>query len=237
MDWDGEGPEPVEKTLFVYDRDNTWADFSETGVFLARYLYGPKIDELLAHFRPTDGIAWYLTDHLGTVCDLISPAGALINHIAYNSFGGIFLQTNPITGDRFLFTGREWDLELRLYYFRARFFDPSLGRFTSYDPLGFTGGDLNLNRYIFNNPINFRDPTGKGFIGAAWLYSRQIAQRTYYYFGLLGICVTRILFYLSERFQPVMSAIGQIGRLVFGSGRATIYGLVFVYCVFTTSPL
>ena len=47
-----------------------------------------------------------------------------------------------------------------LYYYRARYYDPKTGRFLSRDPIGFAGGDVNLYRYVRNNPINFRDPYG-----------------------------------------------------------------------------
>jgi uncharacterized protein RhaS with RHS repeats len=45
-------------------------------------------------------------------------------------------------------------------YYRARWYDPQVGRFISEDPIGFDGGDLNLYGYVVNNPANFRDPTG-----------------------------------------------------------------------------
>ena len=59
------------------------------------------------------------------------------------------------------FTGREWDKETGLYYYRARYYDPKGGRFISKDPIGFAGGDVNLYRYVQNNSINRIDPTGE----------------------------------------------------------------------------
>lgn len=58
------------------------------------------------------------------------------------------------------FTGREWDKETGLYYYRARYYDPMEGRFISKDPLSFAGGDVNLYGYVQNNPINWIDPWG-----------------------------------------------------------------------------
>ena len=58
------------------------------------------------------------------------------------------------------FTGREWDKETGLYYYRARYYDPKGGRFIGKDPIGFNGGDVNLYRYVSNNPVNWRDPSG-----------------------------------------------------------------------------
>lgn len=58
------------------------------------------------------------------------------------------------------YTGREWDFETGLYYYRARYYDPSIGRFISEDPIGFSGEDTNLYRYVENSPTNKIDPLG-----------------------------------------------------------------------------
>jgi RHS repeat-associated protein len=71
----------------------------------------------------------------------------------------------------FTYTGREWEPEVRMYFFRARFMDPRLGRFISQDPIGFDGG-LNGYAYVGNNPVNFTDPAGLvrwGALGSATL--------------------------------------------------------------------
>jgi len=57
------------------------------------------------------------------------------------------------------FTGREWDPETGLYYYRARYFDPDLGRFISEDPAGHSA-DSNFFVYVGNNPLNWSDPFG-----------------------------------------------------------------------------
>jgi RHS repeat-associated protein len=57
------------------------------------------------------------------------------------------------------FTGREWDPEVQLYYYRARYYDPKPGRFVSEDPLRFIAGN-NFYTYVENNPINHVDPLG-----------------------------------------------------------------------------
>jgi len=61
---------------------------------------------------------------------------------------------------RYTYTGREYDSDTRLYYYRARFYDPHIGRFVSEDPIGFGGGDVNLYSYVGNNGLNYLDPFG-----------------------------------------------------------------------------
>lgn len=68
--------------------------------------------------------------------------------------------TSKQTFSPYTYTGREWDKETGLYYYRARYYDPMEGRFIQKDPIGFRGGDVNLFAYTSNNPINYTDPLG-----------------------------------------------------------------------------
>jgi RHS repeat-associated protein len=161
IDADGEGLQAAQTTRFVYDSDHVWADFDQNGTIKARYLYGDNVDQLLARYRPGEGTAWYLTDHLGTVRDIVNAAGSLIDHIDYDSFGRILAETNVLFGDRYKFTGREFISESGLYYYRARWYNPATGRFLSTDPIGFSAGDANLYRYVANSPLGAVDPSGQ----------------------------------------------------------------------------
>lgn len=161
----------------VYNGDNAWADANGMGID-AHYLFGNGIDELLARQREGEGAVFYLTDRLGTVRDLANALGSLVNHVEYGSFGSVVVQSNAAAGDRYLFTGREYDLESGLYYYRARHFDPTVGRFTSRDPLVFDSGDLNLYRFVSNSPLEYTDPTGRSFVGNVILRSYAFAVVT-----------------------------------------------------------
>ena len=97
---------------------------------------------------------------MGTVRDVLDASGAIANQLTYDTYGRILSQSNPAFGDRFAFTGREWDEAAQLYYYRARFYDPVNGRFLSQDPIRFAAGDTNLYRYVSNNPLDFTDPSG-----------------------------------------------------------------------------
>jgi RHS repeat-associated protein len=67
---------------------------------------------------------------------------------------------NSVFGNRFLFTGREWLSDLRIYDYRHRHYQPELGRFLQPDPKQFEANDYNLYRYCHNDPVNKSDPTG-----------------------------------------------------------------------------
>ncbi len=129
----------------------------------SRYLYSNTIDEVLARLEDDQGIqdlAWYLADRLGSVRQQVQADGTVLNQITYDSFGNILSETNPAEGDRFKYTGREYDDLTGLYYYRARWYDAGTGKFLSEDPLGFAAGDYNLSRYVGNDPLNSLDPSG-----------------------------------------------------------------------------
>jgi RHS repeat-associated protein len=144
----------------VFDGVNPYMDFDGDGLLKTRYLYGPGIDELFARIGSGEDPQWYLVDRLGSVRQIADASGAVLDEITYDSFGGILSETNPAQGDRFKFTGREFSPELGIYYYRARWYDPSSGRFISQDPIGFSAGDPNLYRYVGNAPGDATDPEG-----------------------------------------------------------------------------
>lgn len=169
IDVDGAGPQPAGTSHTIYDGENAWADFDAAGNVTARYLFGQELDSNVARWRPATvggapqtfaGTAWHLTDHLGSVRDIVDAAGSVIDHVEYDSFGNILSESSPSAGDRFKFTGREWLPSLDLYHYRARFYNPANGLFLSQDPIGFAAGDANLQRYVGNNPTTFTDPLG-----------------------------------------------------------------------------
>ena len=155
------------QTWVVWDGQNPYADFNGSGALQKRYLYGPAVDQILARTNSGGATAWYLTDRLGTVRDIVNTAGAVIDHLAYDSFGTVLSESSPSNGDRYKFTAREYDAATGQYFYRARYYDPATGRFTRPDPKGFGAEDADLYRYVGNNPTNLTDPAGTDWWGAA----------------------------------------------------------------------
>ena len=98
---------------------------------------------------------------------LTAANGTLAEQNEYDAFGRPYFfnaagqaQTASNYGNRFLFTGREYLPELKLYDYRNRMYQPELGRFLQPDPVQFAAGDYNLYRYCHNDPVNTSDPTG-----------------------------------------------------------------------------
>jgi RHS repeat-associated protein len=169
VDADGVGPGVEKTTHFVYDRDDVLLDFvdadgsgtSASPTLAQRYLHGPAVDQILAQQDAAGNVFWMLTDHLGTVRDLVNNSGVVANHLKYDSYGNVISETNSLVDTRYQFTGREYDAQTALYYYRARYYGAEIGRWTAIDPIGFDGGDSNLYAYVGNEPVNRVDPQGQ----------------------------------------------------------------------------
>ncbi|WP_017324313.1 RHS repeat domain-containing protein [Synechococcus sp. PCC 7336] len=160
VDPDGGGVLATQTERYVYDGEHIALVFDGQGNLTYRYLHGPAIDQVLAQEDAGGEVLWALTDHQGTVKDLLDSDGTLVNHISYDSFGNITGESNPDVEFRFGYTGREFDEETGNYYYRARYYDPSIGQFISQDPLSFGASDANLYRYVGNSVVNLTDPSG-----------------------------------------------------------------------------
>ena len=133
------------------------------------FIYEPGIDRPLASIDGTSGVATYFhQDALGSIIGLTDSAGVLIEEYRYDAWGavtvvqaGVVQPDTTVPQSRFLFTGREFDAVTGLYHYRARAYSPKLGRFLQLDPIDFDGNDLNIYRYVANNPINLTDPSGE----------------------------------------------------------------------------
>jgi RHS repeat-associated protein len=140
---------------YVYDGQDVIRDLNANGSVATDYLNGPGIDNKIRQTNAANGSLYYTGDHLGSTQALTDASGNVVEQIAYDSFGN---GGSALT--RYGYTGREHDPVTNLMYYRARFYDPQVGRFISEDPIGFGGLDVNLYGYVHNNPLHFNDPSG-----------------------------------------------------------------------------
>ena len=101
------------------------------------------------------------------VTALFDNSGTVVERYAYDPFGqatvldaGWNVLTSSAFGWLYLHQGGRFDATSGLYHFRHRDYSPTLGRWTSLDPLRYDAGDVNLYRYVGNTPITFIDPLG-----------------------------------------------------------------------------
>jgi RHS repeat-associated protein len=158
--------------LYVYDQTSLLAEYSDTGLQVAKYDYGP--DRLISLERSGQR-RYYLFDALRSVTNITDEAGLTQASYHLDAWGNFRIPSELNSSDaaasknRFAFTGYLWDQETSLYYAKARFYDPEVGRFTSQDSfLGEINDPPSLHRYFYANanPTRYIDPTGHQSIGA-----------------------------------------------------------------------
>jgi RHS repeat-associated protein len=148
---------PTFTSIFAYDGDNLVETTNSSGGVVARYTQTQNIDEPLAELR-SSGTSYYEADGLGSITSLTSAAGAVANSYTYDSYGNLTASSGSVSNP-FSYTGREFDTETGLYYYRDRYYDQASGRFISEDPARF-GGGATFYEYTGNDPTLFVDPTG-----------------------------------------------------------------------------
>jgi RHS repeat-associated protein len=126
------------------------------GATTLEYIHGPGVDEPLAQEDPAGALTYYHADGLGSVVRRTNQAGVVVHEYRYDAWGNI---ETGASEPGYSFTGREWDPEIGLYYYRARYYDPRIGRFISEDPTRYRGG-LNYYTYVKSRPIDRFDPLG-----------------------------------------------------------------------------
>ena len=146
-----------QTTRYVYDGEDILLEYDGSNVLQARYTHGPTADEPIAITRAGQTY-FYHADGLGTITELTDSAGAIAKAYAYDGYGNV-LDAPGSVEQPYAYTGRELDPESGLYYYRARYYDPNIGRFLQQDPIKLFGG-MNLYRYVRDNPANGTDSSG-----------------------------------------------------------------------------
>ena len=172
------GTSTVQTKHFVYENGQIVLEFEGDGTtsqLTHRYLWGSQVDQLVSDEQvstPTAAgtVLWALTDNLGTVRDLAqidaqSGVTTVVNHRVYSAYGELVSQTDASKSCLIGFTGRPVSEATGLQNNLERWYDAKTGEWASEDPIGFKGGDTNLERYVLNQATTATDPSGLSIAG------------------------------------------------------------------------
>jgi len=154
-------------TRYYYDGANIIAEgtVSSNGTVVpkASYLYGTQglIMSEDESSMNKDKFYYVMNGH-GDVFELRNSLGDVVQSYTYDLWGNPEATNSGIT-QPFLYSGEYWDATIGLQYLRARWYDPSVGRFITKDTYeGELNNPLTLNlyTYVHNNPLRYIDPSG-----------------------------------------------------------------------------
>jgi RHS repeat-associated protein len=148
-------------TTWAYDGEDILRE--TRGTVTTTYIHGSGIDEPLAKVDAAGNTTYLHADGLGSIVKETNSVGEVVLTRQYDAWGNLEAGADQ---PGYAFTGREWDPEINLYYYRARYYDPKVGRFIGEDPIRFAAG-VNFYPYAANAPADFTDPSGLSAEGAA----------------------------------------------------------------------
>jgi RHS repeat-associated protein len=109
-----------------------------------------------------NGLFQLLGDHLGGTNIVANPSGIMLHELRYRAWGEIRYPTTPTANTDYRYTGQRQETALGLYYYRARWYDPALGRFAQADTItvGLSAHAWDHYGYVQQNPLRYNDPSG-----------------------------------------------------------------------------
>jgi RHS repeat-associated protein len=142
------------------------AELDGAGNVLSRFVYATRGN--VPDYMVKNGVVYrIISDHLGSPRVIVDAwSGEIVQKMSFDEFGNILEDSNP-GFQPFGFGGGLYDSLTNKIRFYARDYDPVTGRWIAKDAIWFSGGDVNLYRYVFNDPVNFIDPFGKNAFGAS----------------------------------------------------------------------
>nr|VFK56049.1 MAG: RHS repeat-associated core domain-containing protein [Candidatus Kentron sp. TUN] len=238
---------PQGTSHYLLQAEHLEAIYDDNDRLEAKYLRGVVVDEIVNGYEYPDAgnqktrvnLSFH-HDHNKSVVGLSAHEGSIIKTIGYEAFGDVAGSTGT-SDNRLRYTGREQDADTGLYYYRARYYDPAVGRFLTEDPLGFQAG-INFYRYVENNPVNFNDPSGMivphliggavnaaAGIGVNIIGNQPITPKgviTDFVIGMAGVGIASKFAHLSKFAQLGTGAITSSGLFVAGEAAKNTVGIV-----------
>jgi len=151
-------------TTYIYNNNKVIQEY-ENNSLTNSYIYASYIDDPIAYIY-NNNTYYYVKDRQYSIQAITDSLGNIVESYSYNSFGimtmknssqNVIAQSN--VNNTITFTGRRYDAESGLYYYRNRMYSAQLGRFISKDPKGYVDG-MNLYAYVKNNPLKYLDAFG-----------------------------------------------------------------------------
>jgi len=229
---------------YVYDLSGYLvAEAKNSSTITANYVWGP--DRVLAKKETGGGEYYYLYNGHGDVVQIVDRNGNVVNNYKYDEWGNI-LESNETISNPFKYAGEVYDEETGLYYLRARYYDPALGRFTNEDTVeGQVNNPLSMNlyTYCYNNPLLYTDPTGNTprdfFTGLAnalddnitsgalrWVLGKMLnVNQSYQYDNAVDYYAGRVtgdILSMVGGSSSIVSGLGTIVASVLGGGAITV---------------
>ena len=162
LDYDAKGRLAEENSAngivqFAYAGTALIAEYDSSNTLLRRYVHGPGSDEPIAVYEGSGTASkfYMMADHQGSIIGYTDSAGTVTDKNSYSPEG----VPDAANVGRFGYTGQMWLAEAELYHYKARAYDPQLGRFLQADPIGY-GDGLNMYAYVGGDAVNRRDPSG-----------------------------------------------------------------------------
>jgi RHS repeat-associated protein len=234
---------------YAYDGQEIIAETDEDEKVLGVYTHSTlRTDDVLAVDVKSDGVGklaqyqgsyFYNKDGLGSITHITNGSGQLVQRHNYTSYGKMYIKdglgnditSNPVLSSSYSFTGREYDAETDMYYYRARYYDYSVGRFIQADPdPGRITQPTTVNNkytYVLNNPTRYLDPSGENplviaaLVGAALGIIFAPPGTPWYEAALIGAVSAVTAVYVGG---IVASAIGETATLGGAIAKGTAVG-------------
>lgn len=223
-----------EQTKFFLDGDNVLLELDGSGSTEARYTAGLGSDNWLSMER--SGVIYlYHQDGSGSITAITSQNGGIAGTYQYDIYGNLQQQSGSVVNP-YMYTGREYDADIQLYYYRSRYYDAESGRFVAKDHFfGFPENPLSLNKYMYaeSNPVNNSDPGGFSVSDLlSWIHTHRnlfnrvakgrltkIEQKWYEFGPPKYVDENGCVWELQSRFKSMFHEQSPLKSLIFGDGE------------------